>query len=101
MASPLLAEMPTVANGGISGEGANFTITYRLNPKAVWDDGTPITSEDVRFSWRAVLDTKGTLTTAGYDKITAIDTPDPQTAIVRFGETYPDGPDVLGGYTGV
>ncbi|MFM7223924.1 MAG: peptide ABC transporter substrate-binding protein [Actinomycetota bacterium] len=101
VASPLLAEMPTVANGGISGEGANFTITYRLNPKAVWDDGTPITSEDVRFSWRAVLDTKGTLTTAGYDKITAIDTPDPQTAIVRFGETYPDWPDVLGGYTGV
>ena len=101
VASPLLTEMPTEANGGVSGEGKSFTITYRLDPKAVWDDGTPITSEDVRFSWRAVLDTKGTLSTAGYDKIRDVETPDPHTAVVRFTETYPDWPDVLGGYAGI
>lgn len=101
VASPLLAEMPTKENGGITGEGETFSITYRLDPDAVWDDGTPITSADVEFSWRAVLDSTGTLSTAGYEDVRAIETPDPRTAILRFTRTYPAWPEVLGGFAGV
>jgi peptide/nickel transport system substrate-binding protein len=72
-----------------------------LNPDAKWDDGSPITSDDVKFSWRAQLDTKGSLTTTGYDKISDITTPDPQTAVVHFTQTYNDWPDVMGGFSGV
>jgi peptide/nickel transport system substrate-binding protein len=102
VASPLLTEMPSTTNGGVTGSGKTYTVTYHLNPAAKWEpDGTPITSADVKFSWRAVLDSTGSVTTTGYDKISSIDTPDPQTAVVHFTETYNDWPDVLGGFSGV
>jgi peptide/nickel transport system substrate-binding protein len=102
VASPLLTTYPTLANGGVKGSGSSFTITYHLNPAAKWTpDNTPITSADVVFSWHAYLDTTGSLSTTGYDEVSSIDTPDPQTAVVHFKETYNDWPDVLGGFSGV
>jgi len=101
VASPLITELPSTTNGGVTGAGKTFTVTYHLNPSAVWDDGTPITSADVQFSWHAVIDSTGSVTTAGYDKVSAIDTPDPKTAVVHFTETYNDWPDVMGGFSGV
>lgn len=101
VASPLLTELPSVANGGVTGSGPTFTVTYHLNPAAKWDDGTPITSADVAFSWHAYIDTTGSLTTTGYDQITKIDTPDATTAAVHFKKTYTDWPDVMGGFSGV
>jgi peptide/nickel transport system substrate-binding protein len=102
VASPLLTTYPTLANGGVKGSGSTFTITYHLNPDAKWSpDNTPITSADVVFSWHAYLDTTGSLSTTGYDEVSGIDTPDPQTAVVHFKETYNDWPDVLGGFSGV
>ncbi len=87
--SPTLATEPTVANGGLSvDDDGTFTLTYRLNPDAVWSDGTPITSTDVWFTWRARLDTAGTLDAAGYDLITGVDTADPEVAVVTFSEPY-------------
>src|SRR4029077_15899596 len=29
------------------------TIVYKLNPKAVWQDGTPITADDFIYNWQA------------------------------------------------
>jgi peptide/nickel transport system substrate-binding protein len=101
VASPLLTDYPTTENGGVTGADKTFTITYHLNPDAKWDDGTPITSADVQFSWRAYLDSTGSLSTTGYDKVSKIDTPDPQTAVLHFTQTYNDWPDVLGGFSGV
>ena len=87
--SPTLGEEPTVGNGGLAvADDGTFTVTYRLNPAAVWSDGTPITSTDVWFTWRARLDTAGTLDTAGYDLITGVGTDDPQVAMVTFSEPY-------------
>jgi len=39
-----IAESVTVSNGG-------KTFTVKLNPKWHWSDGTPVTSEDVLFTW--------------------------------------------------
>jgi ABC-type oligopeptide transport system substrate-binding subunit len=55
-----------------SGETA-MTLTIDLNPKAVWEDGTPITWEDFQCTWQAVVNTPGSLTTAGYDQITSVE----------------------------
>ncbi|MDE0653419.1 MAG: ABC transporter substrate-binding protein [bacterium] len=87
--SPTLLEEPTSANGGlaVAGDGT-FTLTFRLHPEAVWSDGTPITSDDVRFTWRARLDTDGTLDTDGYELITGIDISDPKVAVVTFSQPY-------------
>ena len=82
----LLAEEPTLENGGITEDP--FTLTLKLNPDAVWEDGTPITSADIDFTWRAIMDTTGSVTTAGYEVIESIDTTDPQTAVIVFQENY-------------
>ena len=88
-ASPTLLEEPTTANGGLLlADDGTFTLTYRLHPDAVWSDGTPITSNDVWYTWRARLDTDGTLDTVGYELITGIDATDPKVAVVTFGEPY-------------
>ncbi|MYE65430.1 MAG: hypothetical protein F4231_05895, partial [Acidimicrobiaceae bacterium] len=88
-ASPVLVEAPTVENGGaVLNDDGTLTITYRLNDEARWSDGTPITSTDVWFTWRAKLDTEGSLNTIGYELITDVDHDDPHTAVVTFSEPY-------------
>ncbi|MDQ6932767.1 MAG: ABC transporter substrate-binding protein, partial [Candidatus Eremiobacteraeota bacterium] len=51
---PMLAEqVPTTQNGGISKDG--LAITYKLRPNVKWQDGQPLTSKDVKFSYQAVM----------------------------------------------
>ena len=97
-ASPVLAETPTADNGGaVPNADGTFTVTYRLNSEARWSDGTPITSTDVWFTWRAILDTEGSLNTVGYDLITDVNHDDPQTAIIAFSERYAPWRTLFGG----
>jgi peptide/nickel transport system substrate-binding protein len=83
----LATEVPTQANGGVSADG--LSITWHLKPNLKWSDGQPLTSADVAFTWKAILD-KGTACVAcgGYDKISAIDTPDATTVVLHFKELY-------------
>ena len=54
-----------------------------------WHDGKPVTSADVRYTWKAVMKPENKVGTRyGYDKIAAVDMPDEQTAIVRFKEPF-------------
>jgi peptide/nickel transport system substrate-binding protein len=99
VASPLVTTMPTLANGGIT--KSPFTVTWHLNPAAKWDDGTPITSADVAFTEKAELQSKGSLSTAGYDQIKSISTTDPQTVVITFNKIYADWADLFGGFSGV
>jgi peptide/nickel transport system substrate-binding protein len=95
VASPLITEVPSPDNGGITEDP--FTVTYHLNPDAVWDDGSPITSADVEFTWLAKMNTTGTYSTAGYGEIKSVDSSDPTTAVVTFTSPYADWGDVFGG----
>lgn len=96
--SDLITELPTLDNGGLKKEaGGAMTITYHLNPDAVWEDGTPITSRDVEFTWKAITNSKTVYATAGYDQITDVDSSDPRTAVLKFKTIYTDWPDLLGG----
>ncbi len=71
-----------------AGGDAAMTLTINLNPDAVWDDGTPITSTDLECTWRAALNTPGSISTVGWDLITGVDTSDPKVAVVSFSEVY-------------
>ncbi|CAN5806594.1 ABC transporter substrate-binding protein [soil metagenome] len=56
-AAPGLAtEVPTKENGGISADG--MTYTFHIRDDATWHDGTPVTADDVAFTYRFVLDNK-------------------------------------------
>ncbi|HEY3426617.1 MAG TPA: peptide ABC transporter substrate-binding protein [Negativicutes bacterium] len=83
----LALEVPTVQNGGLSQDG--LTVTYRLRKDVKWHDGLAVTADDVRFTWQLIMNHKvNVITRDGYDKIAAIDTPDPYTVVVRFKEYY-------------
>ena len=96
--SPVIEEAPSLENGLITEDP--FTVTYHIREDAVWSDGTPITSDDIRFTWRAILDTTGTLSTSGVDLITDVDASDPTTAVLTFSEPYAPWADLFGGGTG-
>jgi peptide/nickel transport system substrate-binding protein len=99
VASPLVTELPSLSNGGL--KESPFTVTWHLNPNAKWSDGTPITSADVAFTEQAYLKSKGSLSTAGYDQITSIDSTDTHTAVINFKKVYADWADLFGGFSGV
>jgi peptide/nickel transport system substrate-binding protein len=81
----LVAEMPSSDNGGISEDGTVITMTLR--PDLVWSDGTPLTSEDFKFTYEMITDPANSVATIyPYDAILSIDTPDPQTVVMNFEE---------------
>lgn len=85
---PMLAiEVPTQENGGISRDG--LTIRYRLRRDVRWSDGVPVTSRDVIWSWRAILNPNNDVVSRhGYDDVASIDAPDAHTAIVHLKRPF-------------
>ncbi len=84
----LVAEIPTVENGGVSKDLT--TITWKLLPGLKWSDGTPVTSEDVKFTWEYCTHPEGGCAQgAKYEGVKSVDTPDAQTIIVTFAAPKP------------
>jgi peptide/nickel transport system substrate-binding protein len=89
---PVLAGEPTLD------PGPPVTVTYPINPDAVWSDGTPITSADFEYTWKQIVDGTDIYDTTGYSSIESIDTTDPKTAVVTFREPYAGWRDLFGGF---
>ncbi len=47
--------VPSLSNGGVVVDGATATITYEINPNAVWADGTPVTFDDFLFTYQLIM----------------------------------------------
>ena len=67
-----------------------FTVTYLLDRKASWSDGTPITAEDFSYLRDQLLVQPGTVASAGYRLISAIRSRDAgKTVEVAFSQPFP------------
>lgn len=78
---------PTLENGGISRDGRR--LTYRLRRDVRWQDGAPLTSRDVLFTYHAVMSpSNAVLSRYGYDHIAGVEAPDPYTVVVRLRQPY-------------
>jgi peptide/nickel transport system substrate-binding protein len=83
----LAREVPTLANGGISRDG--LTITYHLRPHVRWQDGAPLTSRDVAFTFNAIMNPNtDVISRHGYDVVGRIDTPDPLTVVFHLRRRF-------------
>ena len=79
----LLAEIPTIANGGVAKDLTS--ITWKLAPGIKWSDGTPFTADDVVFTFQYQKDAKSAVTTGGdVDGIKTVVAKDAQTVTVTF-----------------
>lgn len=95
----LCAELPTLENGGARREttpdgDTGVAVTYTIRADAVWGDGTPITSDDVLFTWRLGREpATGLLPQELYRRLYRVDAVDARTItfhVDRLTFTYND-----------
>jgi peptide/nickel transport system substrate-binding protein len=82
-------------------EGPPQKITYKLNAKAVWSDGEPITSSDYKYTWDQIKNGSDIYDKTGYKDIVSVDDSDPKTVVVTFSTPYAGWKDLFGGFYGV
>ncbi len=84
----LCTELPTIENGGAvletyekDGETKEgIAVTYRLHPDATWGDGTPVSSDDMLFTWEMGRDERsGAVSLESFQRILSIDIIDEKT----------------------
>jgi peptide/nickel transport system substrate-binding protein len=85
----LAESVPTVENGGVAADLTS--ITWKLQPGLLWSDGTPVTSADAKFTWEYCTHPEGGCAQAArYEGITAIETPDELTVVIKFSGPKPN-----------
>ncbi|HVE77628.1 MAG TPA: peptide ABC transporter substrate-binding protein [Gemmatimonadaceae bacterium] len=69
----------------------SLSIAFRLNPRARWHDGRPVTARDVRFSWEVYADpATGSSTTPLIPYIDSVQVVDSLTARVWYERRTPE-----------
>lgn len=87
----LAAELPTVENGGvvIDEEAWTMDVTWKLCDDVYWEDGEPVTVDDVIFTWDAVNDPETGLWTAGSDYTDSLEKINEYTFVIHYNYIYP------------
>jgi len=97
---PVLAsELPSVENGGVvvDNQAGTMDVTWKMRQDVNWADGTPVTTEDVLFTYEAITDPTNGFAIPGLDLVTGIDKTDNYTFVVHFSSIYPGYLTFLGG----
>ncbi|MDQ2951963.1 MAG: peptide ABC transporter substrate-binding protein [Chloroflexota bacterium] len=88
VANALAAEIPTVANGGVSKDFK--VVTWKLRTGVKWSDGTAFKASDVAFTYKYQCDPLSATSTssycAGVDSVVA---KDDATAVLTYKDTQP------------
>ena len=74
---PLLADGPYTWDAGMT------ALTFKLKKAAHWNDGTPVTADDVAYTWATAVKYKTPLAAANQDYIDTITASDPQTVVIK------------------
>ncbi|WP_197379884.1 ABC transporter substrate-binding protein [Mycolicibacterium mengxianglii] len=77
-----------------------LTWTFRLRPGVKFHDGSPLTADDVVFSYRRIIDEE----LSNVDKfsaVTDVGAPDPATVVIRLDRPTPNLLTNLGGFKGM
>lgn len=90
----LVAEVPTVENGGISADGLEWHL--KLNERARWHDGTPFSADDVKFNIELIQNPEFLAgRRAGIDLIEDIRIVSPTELTFRLKKPYAPLPSIL------
>ncbi len=97
LVADIALQVPTLDNGGISRDGRR--ITYRLRRDVRWQDGTALTSRDVAFTYRAIMNPANAVPSRyGYDHVDSVAAPDARTVVVTLKRPFsPIVSDFFGG----
>ena len=96
----LCADVPSIEAGTaviepLPGGGEGMAVTYALDPRARWGDGTPITTRDVVFTWEAGRHPQsGVAAHSYYLRVLSIDVHDEHRYTVHYDRLDYDYPTV-------
>lgn len=74
---------PLLADGPYEWNEDRTEITYRLKPAAHWSDGTPVTAEDVAYTWATHVKYNTPIGAANVDYIEDVVAVDDQTVVIK------------------
>ena len=78
----------------ISADGLSWT--FNLRKGVTWHDGKPFSSDDVKFTLELYKDAKvNSILRSGMEPISAIETPDPNTVVIKTAEKFSSLPELL------
>jgi len=95
----LAAEIPSLANGGLSKDGT--TVIWKLKRGATWHDGKPFTADDCVFNWEYSSDPETAAVTVGTYKDCKVEKIDSHTVKVTFKKPTPFWADPFVGTRGM
>lgn len=76
-------QYPLLADGDWSWNEERTEVTFKLKPAAKWSDGTPVTAEDVAYTWATHVEYETPTGAGNKDYIEAIEAVDPQTVVIK------------------
>jgi len=74
---------PLLADGDFAWNDAKTELTFKMKSAAKWSDGTPVTADDVAYTWATHIKYNTPTGAANKDYIDAIEAKDPQTVVVK------------------
>ncbi len=74
---------PLLADGDYKWDDKKTTLTFKLKPAAKWSDGTPVTADDVAYTWATHLKYNTPTGASNKDYIDTITAVDPQTVAIK------------------
>jgi peptide/nickel transport system substrate-binding protein len=94
---PLLAtHIPT--GGDVRLRHGVLSVTWSIEPAATWSDGAPVTSKDVIFTWRTIMNPRNSIASrTGWRDVASIRAPGPKRFTVTFrrGRSYAPWKDMF------
>ena len=76
-------QYPLLADGDYTWNDARTELTFKIKPAAKWNDGTPVTADDVAYTWATSLKYNTPVSAANKDFIDTIEAKDPQTVVIK------------------
>ncbi len=76
-------QYPLLADGDYTWNDDQTEITFKIKPAAMWSDGTPVTADDVAYTWDANIKYETNAGVNNRDYIESITAVDPQTVLVK------------------
>ncbi len=76
-------QYPLLADGDYKWNADMTEVTFKIKPAAKWSDGTPVTADDVAYTWATHMKYETTNGAAYKDYIETIEAVDPQTVLIK------------------
>jgi len=87
----LASELPTLENGDVvyDEDAGTMSVTWKMRDDVQWEDGTPVTAEDVLFTYNAIIDPETGGWIPGIDYIDSIEKIDDHSFTINYNAVYP------------